>query len=709
MRKNLSVFKTAFRPVNDRSAEIRLPSRHGRRRAKIKEENTMRINTNITAMNTYTQYTNNNNKIAGAVEKLSSGYAINSAADNAAGLAISEKMRAQIRGLEKASTNSQDAISLVQTAEGALGESEQILQRMRELAVQSASDTNEDTIDRAALQDEFEQLQQELDEIAKNTTFNKKNLLDGSLSTTKLTSGSNTVLQGSSMSVSLGKAAAGSYSFGVSVVTTEDAIAAHAADTLQVNSSTVNNTYFSGADLTASSLSTQASSLLNGNYSISVGSVNTDNNTFTLVATGDNGLSFTSSAINMNDDYSSGTGTPTVVADFGDAAFSIDFDLQGTYAQDYTLAADQMGDEAITNFANAFKDTTFTVSGGVDAKDAVKEVQASLTGGSNVTLKAGMTSATFDNGITVNFDKLTAADLDTNLHVGTTAATVGVGNDYTAASDYGITQTTSGDGAGTESVLTLDLTGMSSDYTGQMSFTLLGGTYDIDVTDADTANTIAGKLRTVLAADMTTYTNANGASADVSYAATGVGGAGAQITFTATSDVDTDPTLEAITDASVSGLLAEYNYQDIYGDTASTVQVQSLENEGLTFQVGANEGDELSINISEMNAKYLGVNGATVGSRTDAADAIANVDSAINQVSSQRAYLGSIQNRLEHKIANLETTAENLTSAESQIRDVDMAKEMTNFTSANILQQAATAMLAQANSLPQNVLSLIGG
>jgi flagellin len=158
-----------------------------------------------------------------------------------------------------------------------------------------------------------------------------------------------------------------------------------------------------------------------------------------------------------------------------------------------------------------------------------------------------------------------------------------------------------------------------------------------------------------------------------------------------------------------TNVVAGFNYHDTYGTTNSTVQVQSSANEGLTFQVGANEGDELSINISEMNAKYLGVNGANVGSRTDAADAIADVDSAINQVSSQRAYLGSIQNRLEHKIANLETTAENLTSAESQIRDVDMAKEMTNFTSANILQQAATAMLAQANSLPQNVLSLIGG
>jgi flagellin len=115
----------------------------------------MRINTNLTALNTYSQYTQNNNKIGSAVAKLSSGSAINTAADNAAGLAISEKMRAQIRGLNKASANAQDAISLVQTAEGALDSSTQILQRMRELAVQSSSDTNNNEIDRTALQDEF--------------------------------------------------------------------------------------------------------------------------------------------------------------------------------------------------------------------------------------------------------------------------------------------------------------------------------------------------------------------------------------------------------------------------------------------------------------------------------------------------------------------------------------------------------------------------
>ena len=173
----------------------------------------MRINTNLTALNTYNSYTAANNKIANSVAKLSSGYAINSAADNAAGLAISEKMRAQIRGLDKAASNSQDAISLVQTAEGALKSAGEILQRMRELSVQSASDTNEDTIDRGALQAEFEQLQAELDEISEDTTFNNQNLLDGSLSKSNKYVSSNDITGLNSMCV--GQADAGTYTVAV--------------------------------------------------------------------------------------------------------------------------------------------------------------------------------------------------------------------------------------------------------------------------------------------------------------------------------------------------------------------------------------------------------------------------------------------------------------------------------------------------------------
>ncbi len=141
----------------------------------------MRINNNMMAMNTHRQLGIANAGGAKSMEKLSSGYRINRAGDDAAGLSISEKMRGQIRGLNQASTNAQDSISLIQTAEGALTESHAILQRMRELAVQSANDTNVD-IDRGALQSEVDQLAQELSRIAKTTEFNTQKLLDGNFS-----------------------------------------------------------------------------------------------------------------------------------------------------------------------------------------------------------------------------------------------------------------------------------------------------------------------------------------------------------------------------------------------------------------------------------------------------------------------------------------------------------------------------------------------
>ena len=141
--------------------------------------------------------------------------------------------------------------------------------------------------------------------------------------------------------------------------------------------------------------------------------------------------------------------------------------------------------------------------------------------------------------------------------------------------------------------------------------------------------------------------------------------------------------------------------------TDSSFDVKSTANAGLTFQVGANEGDIMTLHIDKMDSSYLGLSSASVATQGAAENAVAAIDSAINLVSAQRAMLGAVENRLANKIDNLTASSTNLTSAESQIRDVDMAKEMTEFTNANILSQAATAMLAQANSLPQQVLSLL--
>lgn len=361
----------------------------------------MRINNNLMAQNTQRQLGVNENMSAKSIEKLSSGLRINRAGDDAAGLAISEKMRSQIRGLSMASRNSQDAISLVQTAEGALSETHSILQRMRELAVQSSTDTNQD-VDRGALSQEFEQLKTELGDISKNTKFNSMNLLDGN--------------------------------FGVGV----DA-----------------------------------------------------------------------------------------------AATSVD-ELGGVLS--------------------------------VNATGDAKAIYQFTVGATNTSVSDGTT--TIDLGLT--------ADLD---------------------------------GAGTIRVEEFGMSIKTDD------------TFLASVLDGETIN----------------------------MEATGSG----------------------------------------------------------TIQIGANSGEEMKIAIGDMSSTGLGVNAADISTRESAKASLDTVDDAIATVSTQRAGLGAIQNRLEHKINNLNTSSENLQAAESQIRDVDMAKEMMEYTKNNILSQAATSMLAQANNAPQSVLKLL--
>ena len=183
----------------------------------------MRINNNLMAMNAQRYLGVNNTNTQKSIEKLSSGYRINRAGDDAAGLSISEKMRAQIRGLKMASKNSQDAISLIQTAEGALNETHSILQRMREIAVQAATDTN-DTEDRTALLDEIKQLTDEIQRISTQTQFNGKTLLDGTQSALKFQIGAN---KDQSITLSIGDMGAGATGLNLATVESDGTISAY--------------------------------------------------------------------------------------------------------------------------------------------------------------------------------------------------------------------------------------------------------------------------------------------------------------------------------------------------------------------------------------------------------------------------------------------------------------------------------------------------
>jgi flagellin len=160
----------------------------------------------------------------------------------------------------------------------------------------------------------------------------------------------------------------------------------------------------------------------------------------------------------------------------------------------------------------------------------------------------------------------------------------------------------------------------------------------------------------------------------------------------------------------MSGITASFNDDTgyfVYNPTTSESTILHLADNTTVFQIGANEGEDMGVNFGDMRSEALGLDSVLVTDRESAARSITIIDSAIDKVSTQRAKLGAYQNRLEHTITNLTVAGENLTAAESRIRDTDMAKEMMNFTKLQIMLQAGTSMLAQANALPQNVLSLL--
>lgn len=497
----------------------------------------MRINNNIAALNTLRQYSSNTSSTNKAMEKLSSGLAINRAGDDAAGLAISEKMRSQIRGIERASDNSQNAISLVQTAEGALTETHSILQRMNELAVQAASDTNE-TIDRNALQAEFAQLITEIDDIATQTKFNNRNILDGTYS-------------------------------------------AAYASTSKVN---LQDAFVVSADTTAAAAT----------IGLTVG-----------------GFATTTAAA------AAGTGTTDLAAD-------INADITGLTQQ------------AVSAAGSNFNGTYYLKATGTD----ITAVTFSLTDATG----AVITTA--------------AAPLDLD----------GAGNHDIDFGNYGTLRLVS----------TADLTlgALTGDFAGGASskgtYTISGGT------DADTRNKATLNGVTLHEGDKS-VTLAQGVTMDIS-------------SLTATDWASSANLTKALFGTETSG---------------SVTITQHAAETPLTIQTGANNGETLSININSMKSADLGLSGASIATQADAAASINIVTHAINEVSSQRANLGAYQNRLEHKINNLDTSAENLQAAESNVRDVDMAEEMVEFTKNNILLQAAQSMLAQANSQPQGVLQLL--
>lgn len=534
----------------------------------------MRINHNISALNAFNQLSSNSNAAAKNLEKLSSGLRINRAADDATGLAISEKMRAQIRGLDQAQRNAQDGISLIQTAEGAMNETHSILQRVRELSNQAANGTST-TQDKENIQTEVNQLIGEIDRIASDTEFNSFKILNGDISKTAKFAQST----GGSVDNVVASATAAA---GTTTVTTSGPLASATAAMWQTG--TLMDHSGAAAPVTGGTKMTDLGDGIS-NYGLQVG----DEITLSAVVGGEVKTSvYVVTAESTLDDFMSSVKNTLGAADVSMSAAPGDFTSLGTGAE------------------------------GLDGSASV----------ANAMVISGQSGAANDiSALTIN-----------------------------AKSSEGIDR---------------------SSFNTEMNGGLNGGLEQLQV---------AG--------------NANDFIAQVDINGDAVAGTGdGRIAVRSNSVVE------------VSNL--QLSFKDtIAAASTSTITVGSSNNT-VSIHVGANAGQTLEIGINAMDSVALGLkkDGVNISlmSEVSAEDALKVLDGAIGKVSSERSKLGAIQNRLEHTINSLGTSSENLTAAESRLRDVDMAKEMMQFTKNNILSQAAQSMLAQANQQPQGVLQLLRG
>lgn len=519
----------------------------------------MRIQNNNAANNALRQYSSNNTTLGKNLEKLSSGYRINRAGDDAAGLAISEKMRSQITGLEKATDNANDGISLVQTAEGALTEVHSMLNRMTELATQSANGTFDNETDRANLQEEVDSLLSEIDRISDSTNYNGINLLDGSVSssTSKISKTANSAATFTDVDAVKGKYTAGD----VSVLTAADG-----------------DKY----DYTV-------------NYEV-------------------------------NGKAESFTATYTQVG--------------GTAPADADALAAELGKKLKESGLGDLFDIDASAAG------IVFEAKEAGTDGAKITGISGIMTTKATGAMNVT---------DTALAVGVTTAAA----DAKTTVDFG-------------ALTAITATSESNDI--ENNIITVNGQRFAFAADAAAA--------TKLDPDINVVINATPASA---------GAAGSMAAL-----------IEQKT--GVKAAVSNTDMVDI-----SMKNTTSGSGSGLALQVGdtAESFNQVNVGIDNMSASSLGIKNVDISTQPGAQSAIDKIKSAINTVSGTRGKLGAIQNRLEHTINNLSVASENATEAESRIRDVDMAKEMTEYTQNNILSQASQAMLAQANQLPQGVLQLL--
>ena len=585
----------------------------------------MRIQHNVMAMNAYRNYSNNTSALSKNLERLSSGYKINRAGDDAAGLAISEKMRAQITGLEAAQKNVKDGISLVNTAEGAMQEIQDMLNRMVYLATQSSNGTYDNEVDRANLQKEVESLKTEIDRIADSANFNGIKLLDGSVQSKTATTGEKDLYK-------LGTTG------GFKILRDGQLGKTPQAGTFEL-------------DLT--------------NFT---GNVADDNTDVTIKVFGEE---ITVGTYNKGDQVTGEEIAKAIAEKFDITGASGDVDFNDTY--DIDLTATQNGEKVIFTMNKppvAKWDTSSAVEiTGLDNnnKETGSGNQAHGLQVKTLTEPVDNTSGRLYAQAEIDLSKLTIVDGST-LTIGDTTYVFAVGKNS----------------AFKDAENMIDLT---------------------DLADSADVKKNLGKVTsriTTAAQDnknfKVTAQSPVGASTDKKIYLTELEGGVDTENYKLEGKInDADATGANGKDGDWTGLL-KFGKADAANSTT-----------GLTLQIGdtSDKFNQLRVSVGDMHVKALGISDINIGTQAGAAAAINRIKAAINQVSSVRGDLGAISNRLDHTANNLSVMRENITDAESAIRDTDIAEEMMSYTKNNILVQSAQAMLAQANQVPQGVLQLL--
>jgi flagellin len=708
------------------------------------------INTNLNALVSQESGRAANLKLSQSMERLSTGTRINSAKDDAAGLAISNRMTSQVRGISMAVRNANDAISMTQTAEGAYGQVNNILQRMRELAVQSASGTATNS-DRASLQLEVSQLKQEIDHIAKTTNFNNINLLDGSASKVVIQTGANQVDKidmnftsvktnhiGSDIQPSLTTFGGTATSMGAladndltingvsigasyamddqsSYLTGEaSAIAKVAAINRKTEqtgvTAVVGETAISGSAMTGAALSGTIS--INGYSTASVSTTTDTALSRKLVVNAINAIS-NATGVTAVDTESDNNGVQLLAKD----GRNITLELT-------TLTA------ASTGLANATA-TTYVGSYNLFSNDGSSPITIGTKEGNtqNTVEKAGLRVGTYAAGLaetvtkvrnTSEVQELSGSTAGTGVLSGHTLVINGVAIGASVASDdqssYQSSGTTSGSQRAQSAIAIAAAINKQSDRTGvtaEANANVLRGSAFTATAAGSTAATVTlnGVTITTDTSDLQNVIDSfNEVSGRTGVVASRVGGTNGALQLTAADgrNIDIASTngsnanlgLTGVTvGGSSSSTVTHYSTVKLSSDTAFTVDAGyegTTQFERLGFRkgtFGGAKGDK----IAELD----------ISTAAGANDAIRAIDSAINQVSAAQAKSGALNNRLDTIVNNLSEGLQNMSASRSRILDTDYASETTALARSQIISQAATAMLAQANQGPQSVLALL--